>query len=76
LERIHLEINVLSIIKHKNIVQLIDSKQTSRNLYLVFEHCKNTDLESHIHKYYNGMLPEEQVKKVMIQIKNAFIALR
>lgn len=36
LERIHLEVNVLSVIKHKNIIQLVDSKKTSRNLYLVF----------------------------------------
>ena len=36
LERIHSEIKVLSLIKHRNIVCLLDYKQTSRNLYLVF----------------------------------------
>ncbi len=39
LERIQQEVAVLSLIKHENIVALLDFKQTARNLYLVFEHC-------------------------------------
>lgn len=67
---------MLKLIKHQNIVSLIDYKQTAQNLYLVFEHCKHTDLDVHVQKYYNGRLPEEQVQKIAVQIKRAFIVLR
>lgn len=76
LERIHSEIRVLSLIKHRNIVCLLDYKQTSRNLYLVFEFCKHTDLEAYTQKYCLNELPEEKVRKISIQIKNAFQVLR
>lgn len=76
LERIHLEIRVLTHIKHRNIVCLLDYKQTSRNLYLVFEYCKNTDLDAFIQKCPQQKLSEEKVRKIAIQIKNAFQALR
>ena len=36
LQRIHQELEVLSVIKHPNIVNLVDYKQSSRNIYLVF----------------------------------------
>ena len=76
LERIHSEIRVLSLIKHRNIVCLLDYKQTSRNLYPVFDYCKHTDLEAYIKKYSLNKLPEEKVRKISIQIKNAFQVLR
>ena len=44
LQRIHQELSVLSLIKHPNIVNLLDYKQTTHNVYLVFEHCKHSDL--------------------------------
>jgi serine/threonine-protein kinase ULK/ATG1 len=43
---------------------------------LVFEHCQNIDLDKHIKKYYNGVMPEDTVRKVFIQIKKAFQVLR
>lgn len=76
LERIHLEINVLTHIKHQNIVCLIDFKQTTRNLYLVFEYCKHTDLEVYAKKYCGGKMSEEKTRKIAIQIKKAFEVLR
>lgn len=42
----------------------------------MFEHCQHTDLQDYIQKNFNGKLPEEEVKKVIIQIKKAFIVLR
>lgn len=55
---------------------LLDYKQTSRNLYLVFEYCKHTDLETYVKKYCKGNMSEEKVRKIAIQIKNAFQVLR
>ncbi len=55
---------------------LLDYKQTSRNLYLVFEYCKHTDLETYVSKYCANKMPEEKVRKIAIQIKNAFQVLR
>jgi len=54
----HKEINVLSLIKHENIVSMVDSKQTPHNLYLVFEHCKFTDLNVYAQTHHNGRLSE------------------
>lgn len=67
---------MLTLIKHKNIVALIDFKQTSRNLYLVFEYCRHTDLEAYFDKYSIDRMPEEKVKKIAIQLRNAFQVLR
>ena len=67
---------MLSIIKHKNIVELIDFKQTARNLYLVFEHCKFTDLSVYVKKHFNGVLPEEKARKILTQLKGAFREIR
>ena len=64
------------MIRHRNIIELIDFKKTARHLYLVFEHCPNTDLDAHITKYYAGVMPEDTVRKVFIQIKKAFEVLR
>lgn len=58
LSRIHLEIGVLTHIKHQNIVCLVEFKQTSRNLYLVFEYCKHTDLATYVQQYCGGRMPE------------------
>lgn len=64
------------MMKHPNIVTLVDYKQTAHNLYLVFEHCKNTDLNAYIHQHYDGSLPEEQVRRILIQLKSAFEFIR
>lgn len=63
---------MLTNIKHENIINLVDYKQTSRNLYLIFEFCKHTDLDVYTNKYCGGKMPEEKVRKIGIQIKKAF----
>lgn len=55
---------------------MVDFKQTSHNLYLVFEHCKKTDLNEFIQKHYGGKLPEDQVRRILIQLKGAFQEMR
>lgn len=67
---------MLSVIKHENIVALLDFKQTARNLYLVFEHCQFTDLQSYINEHCGGTLPEQRARKVMLKLKAAFRVIR
>jgi len=55
---------------------MVDFKQTIKNLYLVFEHCKFTDLNDYIKNHYNGVLPEEKVRRILIQLKGAFRVIR
>lgn len=57
MERIQHEVAVLSLIKHENIVALLDFKQTARNLYLVFEHCECSDLQAYLSAHCGGILP-------------------
>jgi serine/threonine protein kinase len=67
---------VLSIIKHENIVAMVDFKQTAHNLYLVFEHCKFTDLNAYIRDHYAGRLPEDRVRRILAQLCGAFRVIR
>lgn len=76
LERIQQEVAVLSLIKHENIVALLDFKQTARNLYLVFEHCQFTDLQAYLQTHTGGSLPEPRARHVMLKLKAAFRAIR
>lgn len=76
LERIQQEVAVLSLIKHENIVALLDFKQTARNLYLVFEHCECSDLQAYLSAHCGGTLPEPRVRHVMLKLKAAFRAIR
>ena len=66
----------MSLIKHPNIVNLIDYQQTPRNLYLIFELCKFSDLDSYIKEHHAGRLPEEQARGILVQLKNAFIEIK
>jgi serine/threonine-protein kinase ULK2 len=76
LERIQQEVAVLSVIKHENIVALLDFKQTARNLYLVFDHCQFTDLQAYIKDHCGGTLPEARARRVMLKLKAAFRVIR
>lgn len=67
---------MLSVIKHENIVALLDFKQTARNLYLVFEHCHFTDLQAYLKTHTGGTLPEPRARRVMLKLKAAFRVIR
>lgn len=75
-ERVQFEAKVLSLIRHENIVELLDVKQSARNLYLIFEHCQNTDLDGYIRRYYGEWVPEDIARKIFQQLKKAFVVLR
>ena len=70
----HNEIKILKEIKHKNIMQLIEIKQTSENYYLVCELCNGGSLRQCLNKYlkmYRKPFSEEITQHLMRQIVEA-----
>ena len=68
------EIEILKEIKHKNIMRLIDFKQSEENYYLVCELCNGGSLHQCINKYlkmYRKPFSEEIVQYQMKQIIEA-----
>ena len=70
----HNEINILQIIHHKNIMNLVEIKQTQNNYYLVCELCNGGSLTECLDKYrkmYRKPFSEEIVQYLMKQIVDA-----
>ena len=70
----HNEITILSQINHKNIMKLIEIKQTMDNYYLVCEFCNGGDLTKCLDVYrkmYRRPFTEEIVQHLMRQIIDA-----
>ena len=68
------EIQILKEIKHKNIMKLIELKQSEENYYLVCELCNGGSLHHCINKYlkmYRKPFSEEIVQYLMKQIIEA-----
>ena len=68
------EINILNEINHKNIMKLIEIKQTKDNYYLVCELCNGGSLNDLLEKYlkkYHKPFTEEIVQYLMRQIIDA-----
>ena len=68
------EINILSTINHKNIMKLIEVKQSDDNYYLVCELCNGGSLSQSLDKYrkmYRKPFTEEIVQYLMRQIVDA-----
>ena len=68
------EINILQIIHHKNIMNLVEIKQTQNNYYLVCELCNGGSLTECLDKYrkmYRKPFSEEIVQYLMRQIVDA-----
>ena len=68
------EINILQIIHHKNIMNLVEIKQTQNNYYLVCELCNGGSLTECLDKYrkmYRKPFSEEIVQYLMRQIVEA-----
>ena len=68
------EIDILKEIKHKNIMKLIDIKQTPENYYLVCELCNGGSLRQCLNKYlkmYRKPFSEEITQHLMRQIVEA-----
>ena len=70
----HNEIEILKEIKHKNIMELIEIKQSEENYYLVCELCNGGSLHNLVNKYiklYGKAFSEEIVQYLMKQIIDA-----
>ena len=70
----HNEIEILKEIKHKNIMELIEIKQSEENYYLVCELCNGGSLHHCVNKYlsmYKTPFSEEIVQYLMKQIIQA-----
>jgi serine/threonine protein kinase len=70
----HNEIEILKEIKHKNIMQLIEVKDTQDNYYLVCELCNGGSLYQNLNQYlkmYRKPFSEEIVQFLMKQIIEA-----
>ena len=64
------EINILSTLKHPNIVRFIETLKTPNNFYFVYEYCNGGTLESMLHT--KKQLPEAQALIIFRQLLEAF----
>lgn len=64
------EINIMSKIKHPNILHLYEYLETGNNFYLVIDYCNNGDMESHLKKHQ--FLGEEESVYFLMQVMNGF----
>ncbi|KAI8886647.1 Pkinase-domain-containing protein [Backusella circina FSU 941] len=84
LENLESEINILTSIRHPNIVGLIECQKTNSHIYLVMEYCSMGDLSNYIKKIRTnkalksraGGLPERTVRHFLKQLANALQFLR
>ena len=60
---------ILQMIRHSNIVQLLEIMETQNSYYLVTELCRGGDLMDYISQ--RRKLPEQEVKKYIRQIVSA-----
>ena len=70
------EKKILSILKHPNIVQLDEVKESKNNYYIVMEYVNGGELSKYLKKYkekYQKAFSEEIVQYIMKQIINALI---
>jgi serine/threonine-protein kinase ULK/ATG1 len=64
------EINIMSKIKHPNILHLYEYLETGNNFYLIIDYCNNGDMESHVKKF--NFLGEDESVYFLMQIMNGF----
>ena len=60
---------ILQMIRHSNIVQLLEIMETQNSYYLVTELCRGGDLMDYISQ--RRRLPEQEVKRYIRQIVSA-----
>jgi serine/threonine protein kinase len=69
------EISILKDINHPNLVKLIEVKENTEYIYIIFEYCNGGDLQSFLDKYVkenNKGLSEEIVQYLMKQLIDGF----
>ncbi|KAI8989542.1 kinase-like domain-containing protein [Pilobolus umbonatus] len=84
LENLESEISILTSIRHRHIVGLIECQKTESHIYLVMEYCSLGDLSVYIKEIRGskatrgsaGGLPENVVRHFLKQLANALQFLR
>jgi len=66
LKRIRFEVKVMKALKHPNIVHLMNSHETDKQIFLVMQYCCGGELLQHLIK--NGRMAEPDAKKIFKQI--------
>ena len=67
------EIKILKELQHKNVVQLLECKESAQFVYLVMEYCNGGDLADYLQN--KGMLKEDTIRVFFQQIASAMTAL-
>lgn len=68
------EIKTMKMIKNTNVVQLLDVRRSSNNIYLIVEYCNGGSLESYLNK--NGKrLSETETTRIVREIVAGFKCL-
>lgn len=67
------ELTIMKGLKHPNLLNLIDFKETTSNYYMVVPFCKDGDLEKLVMK--RGKIPEEEAVFYLKQIMSGFVYL-
>eukprot|EP00403_Amphidinium_massartii_P002776 CAMPEP_0178385604 /NCGR_PEP_ID=MMETSP0689_2-20121128/8116_1 /TAXON_ID=160604 /ORGANISM="Amphidinium massartii, Strain CS-259" /LENGTH=790 /DNA_ID=CAMNT_0020005887 /DNA_START=19 /DNA_END=2388 /DNA_ORIENTATION=- len=66
-ERLHRETEILSLLRHSNIVSLYEVVETREKLYYVMEYIGGGELAEHIRQHELG-LPEHEARYIFLQI--------
>ena len=67
------ELNILKIVKHKNIVQLYEILETPQHIFIIMEYCEGQDILDYI--LTKGRLSENEALKYFQQLINALYYL-
>ena len=67
------EQKVLKTCKNSNIIKLIETKKTEKNIYMILEYCNEGDLKNYLKK--KGKLAESEAVDILIQILNGYKTL-
>lgn len=64
---------MLKSCRNNNIIQLLDIKKTTNNIYLILEYCNEGDLGAYLK--HKKKLPEDEAVECFVQILHAFQTL-
>ena len=73
LHKFKIEMEIVKILNHMNIIKTFETFKTNNNIYVVMEYCNNNTLFEYIKENYNYTTNKEKnVLNIIYQIKNAF----
>ena len=69
IELVYSELEIMKLVRHPNIVSLVDLFENSENIFIVMDYYKGGDLSEYLKKH-NYSLAEHQLAKLIKQIAN------